>query len=259
MPEGADTLALADESDGTARLVLLGGPPFGEEIVMWWNFLGRSHDDIVQAREDWMKGTRFGEVHGYEGDPLPAPELPHVPLKPRGRVRRPGRFGCSRHHRPPGPNPLGHIGRSAPNASTGRDPISAPRATGGCLSPRVPGEQPRRAVHFEQRDVPVPAGYARGVLPAYANAPKSTGLTARSSSHCTRNATRTLPARAAPAELSVPVGPSTAAWTLGPGRDERNAGSAARRQPPAAHRPGADRGGFPDRVHDRPPSRHCPA
>ncbi|MFC9283299.1 pirin family protein [Streptomyces collinus] len=84
---GAETLTLANESDDTARTVLLGGPPFEEEIVMWWNFIGRSHDDIARARADWAAGTRFGEVHGYDGDRLPAPELPHVPLKPRGRGR----------------------------------------------------------------------------------------------------------------------------------------------------------------------------
>lgn len=84
---GRTTLTLTNEAAGTARLVLLGGPPFEEEIVMWWNFIGRSHDEIAQAREDWMKGTRFGEVHGYDGAPLPAPELPNAPLKPRGRMR----------------------------------------------------------------------------------------------------------------------------------------------------------------------------
>ncbi|MFH8241214.1 pirin family protein [Streptomyces sp. NPDC018321] len=84
---GRRTLTLTNESAATARLVLLGGPPFPEEIIMWWNFIGRSHDEIVQAREDWMKGDRFGEVHGYDGAPLPAPELPNAPLKPRRRVR----------------------------------------------------------------------------------------------------------------------------------------------------------------------------
>ncbi|MER6472633.1 pirin family protein [Streptomyces collinus] len=85
---GAETLSLANESDGTARTVLLGGPPFEEEIVMWWNFIGRAHDDIARARADWAAGAaRFGEVLGYDGDRLPAPELPHVPLKPRGRGR----------------------------------------------------------------------------------------------------------------------------------------------------------------------------
>ncbi|GAA3174825.1 pirin family protein [Streptomyces virens] len=86
-PPGRTTLTLANRATGPARLILLGGPPFEEDIVMWWNFIGRSHDEIVQAREDWMKGSRFGEVQGYDGAPLPAPELPNVPLKPRGRVR----------------------------------------------------------------------------------------------------------------------------------------------------------------------------
>ncbi|WP_409235792.1 pirin family protein [Streptomyces sp. PA5.6] len=84
---GRTTLTLTNETDTAARVILLGGPPFGEEIVMWWNFIGRSHEDIAQARADWMNGTRFGEVKGYDGDPLPAPELPTVPLKPRGGVR----------------------------------------------------------------------------------------------------------------------------------------------------------------------------
>ncbi|MFK4066580.1 pirin family protein [Streptomyces sp. NPDC029674] len=84
---GHDTLTLTNDTDTAARLILLGGTPFEEEIIMWWNFIGRSHEDIAQARSDWMTGTRFGEVKGYDGDPLPAPELPSVPLKPRGRVR----------------------------------------------------------------------------------------------------------------------------------------------------------------------------
>lgn len=70
-----------------AGLMLLGGEPFEEEIVMWWNFVGRSHEEIEVARRDWMESTRFGEVRGYDGARLPAPELPPVALKPRGRVR----------------------------------------------------------------------------------------------------------------------------------------------------------------------------
>lgn len=58
-----------------------------ERSVLWWNFVGRSGDEIVQARNDWEKGSRFGEVHGYDGARLTAPELPATPLKPRGRVR----------------------------------------------------------------------------------------------------------------------------------------------------------------------------
>ncbi|MDT3396403.1 pirin family protein [Streptomyces sp. B1866] len=83
---GHTTLTVANTSGAPARVVLLGGPPFGEQIVMWWNFVGRTHEDIVQAREDWMTGDRFGTIEGYDGDPLPAPELPHTTLKPRGNA-----------------------------------------------------------------------------------------------------------------------------------------------------------------------------
>jgi redox-sensitive bicupin YhaK (pirin superfamily) len=74
-------------ADTGSGLMLLGGEPFAEEIVMWWNFVGRSGEEIAEAREAWTSGSRFGEVHGYDGAPLLAPELPPVPLKPRGRVR----------------------------------------------------------------------------------------------------------------------------------------------------------------------------
>ncbi len=82
---GRTELPLRAESD--ADLMLLGGEPFEEELIMFWNWIGRTQEEIEQARRDWMEGTRFGEVKGYDGDPLPAPELPAVPLKPRGRVR----------------------------------------------------------------------------------------------------------------------------------------------------------------------------
>ena len=53
--------------------MLLGGEPFEEEIVMWWNFVGRSQEEIEEARADWMAGARFGEVKGYDGDRCPLP------------------------------------------------------------------------------------------------------------------------------------------------------------------------------------------
>lgn len=56
-------------------------------IQWFWNWIGRSNEEIVQARQDWMEGTRYGEVKGYDGPPIPAPQLPPVPLKARGRVR----------------------------------------------------------------------------------------------------------------------------------------------------------------------------
>ncbi|MEU4120517.1 pirin family protein [Kitasatospora sp. NPDC028055] len=82
---GRRELPLLAHSDGS--VLLLGGEPFEEKIVMWWNFIGRSGEEITQARNDWEMGSRFGEVHGYDGARLPAPELPDIPLKSRGRVR----------------------------------------------------------------------------------------------------------------------------------------------------------------------------
>ncbi|MGW7520485.1 pirin family protein [Streptomyces sp. NPDC054796] len=82
---GRDSLPLRADTD--SGLLLLGGEPFEEKLVMFWNFIGRTGEEIAQAREDWTSGTRFGEVKGYDGARLPAPELPSVPLKPRGRVR----------------------------------------------------------------------------------------------------------------------------------------------------------------------------
>jgi redox-sensitive bicupin YhaK (pirin superfamily) len=79
---------LALDSEGGARLFLIGGEPFDEPLVMWWNFVGRSHEEIAAARADWEAsrrepGGRFGTVTGYAGDPLAAPEMPTVRLKPR--------------------------------------------------------------------------------------------------------------------------------------------------------------------------------
>jgi redox-sensitive bicupin YhaK (pirin superfamily) len=76
-----------------ARLFLLGGEPFEEPLVMWWNFVGASHEEIVRARDDWVLGDRFGSVAGCGAEPLRAPAMPTVRLLAkdrRGRVMRPG-------------------------------------------------------------------------------------------------------------------------------------------------------------------------
>jgi quercetin 2,3-dioxygenase len=74
--------------DGDGAVMLLGGEPFEEEIVMWWNFVARTGAEIAEARASWAAGDgRFGPVGGYRGAALPAPALPAMPLKPRGRAR----------------------------------------------------------------------------------------------------------------------------------------------------------------------------
>ena len=70
------------------RLLLLGGEPFEERIVMWWNFVGRSGEEIIEYAQAWnAEDERFGAVVGHDGDRLAAPPLPPVPLKARGRER----------------------------------------------------------------------------------------------------------------------------------------------------------------------------
>ncbi|ONI80321.1 pirin [Saccharothrix sp. ALI-22-I] len=87
---GAAELHLANVADTPARVVLLGGEPLGEDLVMWWNFVGRSHDEIVRFRDQWQaEAERFGRVEGYPGDRLPAPPLPMGRLRPRGNPRTP--------------------------------------------------------------------------------------------------------------------------------------------------------------------------
>lgn len=85
---GWDRLEIVNRSDAPARLILLGGPPFDEALLMWWNFVGRSHDEIVAYRQAWQDGAdRFGAVTGYQGPVprLPAPSMPGTRLKPRVR------------------------------------------------------------------------------------------------------------------------------------------------------------------------------
>jgi quercetin 2,3-dioxygenase len=116
LPPGSHRLSLGARTD--VRLLVLGGPPFGEAIVMWWNFVGRSHEEVVAFREEWQAqvldpdGTarepdeagglhesnaaarvvrdsqlvrpgRFGVVVGDHSPPIPAPALPNARLRER--------------------------------------------------------------------------------------------------------------------------------------------------------------------------------
>lgn len=87
--ESADGLALTADSDG-ATVLVLAGEPFGERILMWWNFIARTNDEIVQQREQWNGHLenadgleRFGQFEDRIGGWIPAPELPSVSLNAR--------------------------------------------------------------------------------------------------------------------------------------------------------------------------------
>lgn len=72
LPIGQHHLSIS--TDAAARFLLIGGEPFQSERIIWWNFVGRSQQEIEQARQDWQHGTRFGQVAGFT-DRLDAPEL----------------------------------------------------------------------------------------------------------------------------------------------------------------------------------------
>ncbi|MFV0680860.1 pirin family protein [Ottowia sp.] len=84
MAPGRDALQVT--ADGSAQLLVLGGAPFGEDILLWWNFVGRTQDDMAQALAAWKAypdhGGRFGPVRpGSTAQPLVAPSLEGVRLK----------------------------------------------------------------------------------------------------------------------------------------------------------------------------------
>lgn len=79
---GSSSMKIA--TDGGAKMIFLGGEPFPEKILMWWNFIGRSHQDIEMAREQWnQRSERFGQFEDRIGGWIPAPELPNLILQPR--------------------------------------------------------------------------------------------------------------------------------------------------------------------------------
>ena len=97
---GAKKLRVQVPQGEQVILLILGGTPFGEQITMWWNFVGRSHDEIVAYRDAWQAAIdaddappadradphgRFPSVvpDSHDDGALPAPTLPNVRLKPR--------------------------------------------------------------------------------------------------------------------------------------------------------------------------------
>lgn len=66
---------------GSGRILLLGGAPFDERIVMWWNLIARSHEEIVETRRQWEERDGFADVPGWTRR-TPAPDI-DVRLRPR--------------------------------------------------------------------------------------------------------------------------------------------------------------------------------
>lgn len=119
---GVTTLHISS-GDTPIRVMLIGGEPLNEDIVMWWNFVGRSHEEIVlwraryqaemgldpaseasplrghdinepidgplldalvqNAYPDATTFPQYGQFPPNQPAPLPAPGLPSVAMKPR--------------------------------------------------------------------------------------------------------------------------------------------------------------------------------
>jgi hypothetical protein len=72
---GTGRASLEFVSSAASRTLLIGGVPFGEEILLWWNFVARTPAEMETATRDWIEGNRFGKVQGARGKPLIAPDL----------------------------------------------------------------------------------------------------------------------------------------------------------------------------------------
>lgn len=80
---GTARAQLALQSQTAARLLLIGGEPFEEEILLWWNFVARNREEMVTATADWNGGRMFGTVNGSPSPRLVAPDLAGLPMKSR--------------------------------------------------------------------------------------------------------------------------------------------------------------------------------
>ncbi len=80
IPTGYEVLRIETRND-SARLMVLGGEPLGEQVKMWWNFVARTTDEITEAWHAWQVGDqdRFGPVPS----PLQRMEAPRPPWLPR--------------------------------------------------------------------------------------------------------------------------------------------------------------------------------
>lgn len=77
---GRDELPVA--TDGPARVLLIGGLPFPEQLLMWWNYVARERSEILAAHHEWMgEAERFGEFRSplaRVGSPPPPWSIEHL-------------------------------------------------------------------------------------------------------------------------------------------------------------------------------------
>lgn len=87
------TILRIKAGDKPLRALLIGGEPLDEDILMWWNFVGRTHEEVLAFRAQYQaeigaepgdaSEDRFGPFPANTPAALPAPALPTVRLRPR--------------------------------------------------------------------------------------------------------------------------------------------------------------------------------
>ncbi len=71
------TTEIVIELAAKSRVLLIGGEPFESPILLWWNYVGRTEQEIKTAHQQWLAhDRRFGEIHDYDGQRLQAPTFP---------------------------------------------------------------------------------------------------------------------------------------------------------------------------------------
>ncbi len=85
VPVQADQFAYLGRGRGRLQLTLaagsqvlfLGGEPFEQPVLMWWNFVGYTKAEIAEAQRQWESGDpRFGPIGDGQAPRLVAPSLP---------------------------------------------------------------------------------------------------------------------------------------------------------------------------------------
>lgn len=61
LPKGQSEVSI--DVPAASRILLIGGEPMQEELIVWWNLVARTQAEIEQAREDWQnQSERFGNL-----------------------------------------------------------------------------------------------------------------------------------------------------------------------------------------------------
>lgn len=71
LPVGRDELPI--DAEDSATILLVGGQPFAEQVLIWWNLVARTTDEIDVAYHEWRDG-QFGHVNtALAAMPTPIP------------------------------------------------------------------------------------------------------------------------------------------------------------------------------------------